>query len=91
MAALMRLRVVPSNGEAYDVNVTPLVIVSAERQFGKGMQQLFGESASYEALCWAAWKASHVSGHVVKPFDEWLQDIDSIEAGEVERVPLANP
>jgi hypothetical protein len=54
----------------------------------KPMTQLFGQDASYEALCWAAWKGSHVSGLVVKPFDEWLDDIDSIEAGDEPRVPL---
>jgi hypothetical protein len=52
------------------------------------MTQLFGQDASYEALCWAAWKGSHVAGLVVKPFDEWLDDIDSIEAGDEPRVPL---
>ena len=88
MAALMRLRVVPAKGEPYEVPVTPKVIVAAERQFAKPMTQLFGQDASYEALCWADWKGSHVSGHVVKPFDEWLDDIDSIEAGDEPRVPL---
>lgn len=88
MAALMRLRVVPSQGEPYEVSVTPKVIVAAERQFSKPMTQLFGENASFEALCWAAWKATHVSGMVVKPFDEWLDDVDSIEGGDDKRVPL---
>jgi len=88
MAALMRLRVVPSEGEPYEVNVTPKVIVASERQFGKPMTQLFGENASFEALCWAAWRATQASGRIVKPFDEWLDDVDSIEAGEADRVPL---
>jgi len=88
MAALMRLRVVPADGATYEVNVTPKVIVAVERQFSKPMSQIFGENASYEALCWTAWKASASSGIIVKPFDEWLDTIDSIEAAEVERVPL---
>lgn len=88
MAALMRLRVVPTGGEPYEVPVTPKVIVAAERQFAKPMTQLFGENASYEALCWAAWKGSQQAGRIVKPFDEWLDDVDSIEAGEEPRVPL---
>jgi len=88
MAALMRLRVVPAQGEPYEVNITPKVIVAAERQFTKPMSQLFGENALFEALCWTAWKASQTSGIIVKPFDEWLDDIDSIEAGEEARVPL---
>lgn len=87
----MRLRVVPSEGEPYEVPVTPKVLVAAERQFGKSMTQLFGESPSYEALCWAAWKGSHVAGRIVKPFDEWLDDIDSIDGSEEPRVPLGTP
>ncbi len=90
MAALMRLRVVPSTGEPYEVNITPKVIVSAERNFGKPMSQLFGDQASFEALCWAAWKGTHASGRVVKPFDEWLDGVESIEAGETNPVPLEN-
>jgi hypothetical protein len=88
MAALMRLRVVPSKEATYEVNVTPKVIVGAERQFAKPMSQIFGENASFEALCWTAWKASQSAGIIVKPFDEWLDEIDSIEAAEAERVPL---
>jgi hypothetical protein len=33
----------------YEVNVTPKVIVGAERQFSKPMSQIFGENASFEA------------------------------------------
>jgi hypothetical protein len=88
MAALMRLRVVPAKDATYEVNVTPKVIVAAERQFAQPMSQIFGENASFEALCWTAWKASQTSGVIVKPFDEWLDDIDSIEAGDEPRVPI---
>lgn len=88
MAALMRLTVQPTTGESYEVTVTPAVIVAAERHFGKGMNQLFGEAMSYEALAWLAWKGTHRAGAVVKPFDEWLDTIEGIEAGEQKRVPL---
>jgi hypothetical protein len=88
MAALMRLRVVSESGEPYEVNISPKVIVAAERHFQKPMSQLFGDSASFEALCWTAWKGTHASGRVVKPFDEWLDGIESIEAGETESLPL---
>lgn len=88
MAALMRLTVTPSTGESYEVTVTPSVIVAAERHFNKGMNQLFGEAMSYEALSWLAWKATHKAGIVVKPFDEWLDNIEGIEAGEEKRTPL---
>lgn len=88
MAALMRLRVIPSQGEPYEVSVGPKVIVAAERQFAKPFTQILGQDMSFEALCWTAWKATHVSGLVVKPFDEWLDDIDMIEAVDEPRVPL---
>ena len=86
--ALMRLRVTLNEGEPYEVPVTPKVIVAAERQFAKPMTQLFGEAASFEAISWAAWKGSQQTGRVVKPFDEWLDDIDSITPVEEPRVPL---
>lgn len=87
----MRLTVQPLTGEPYEISVTPAVIVAAERHFGKGMNQLFGEAMSYEALAWLAWKGTHKAGMVVKPFDEWLEDIDNIEAGSETRVPLETP
>ena len=95
MAGLMRLRVVPTKGEAYEVNITPKVIVAAERQFAKPMTELFGDGASFEALCWTAWQATKYTAtptNPVKPFEEWLDDLDSVEgADEVDRVPLENP
>ena len=90
MAALMRLRVVQSAGDAYEVAMTPKLIVAVERQFAQPISTLFGESTSYEVLCWTAWKGAQASGRVVKPFDEWLDDIDAIEAAEEPRVPLEN-
>ena len=50
MAALMRLRIEPITGDAYEVNVTPKVIVELERHFSKPMTDLFGEGASFEAI-----------------------------------------
>ena len=88
MAALMRLRIEPVQGDAYEVNITPKVIVELERQFAKPMTDLFGEGASFEALYWSAWKGSQVAGRPTKPFDEWLDDIENIEPVEEKRVPL---
>lgn len=88
MAGLMRLRVVPVEGEPYEVPITPKVIVAAEREFGKGLSELFGENARYESLCWAAWKGSQFTQRTTQPFDEWLDGVDAVEAGEEPRVPL---
>lgn len=91
MAAMMRLRVEPQTDDAYEVTITPKVIVAVERQYAKSMTELFGESPAFEPLCWAAWKATQLSGRVVKLFDEWLDDIESIEAVEGNSVPLGTP
>jgi len=89
MAALMRLRIEPITGDAYEVNVTPKVIVELERHFSKPMTDLFGEGASFEAIYWAAWKGTQTVGRPTKPFDEWLEDIEAVEPVEdVKRVPL---
>ena len=92
MAGLMRLRIEPITGDAYEVNVTPKVIVELERQFSKPMTDILSaDSVSFEAIYWAAWKGTQVSGRPAKPFDEWLNDIDSVESVEEARVPLENP
>jgi hypothetical protein len=52
------------------------------------MASLFGEDSSMEVLAWVAWKASHFAGQVVKPFDEWLDDIEMIEAVDEGRAPF---
>jgi hypothetical protein len=88
----MRLRVAQSNGESYELNIGPKVIVEVERHFKKSMSQLFGaDNASYEALCFVAWRGSQLAMKVVKPFDEWLGEIDSIEAVDEKAVPLGTP
>jgi hypothetical protein len=86
--ALMSLAVVRDGGERVVVPVTPKVVVAAERQFHKSMASLFGEDSSMEVLAWVAWKASHFAGQVVKPFDEWLDDIEMIEAVDEGRAPF---
>lgn len=86
--ALMSLAVVRVGGERVVVPVTPKVVVAVERQFHKSMSSLFSEDASMEVLAWTAWKASHFAGQVVKPFDEWLDDIKAIEPEDEGRVPF---
>ena len=71
MAAIMRLRISLAGEAPYEVNVTPKVIVSAERNFGKPMSQLFGENASFEALCWTAWKATTQAEFSLDPAENY--------------------
>lgn len=73
-----------TGGDSVIVKVTPKVVVAAERQFKLPMTKLFSaEEMSYESMAWVAWKAMHTAGHVVKTFDLWLDDLDSV--GFVER------
>jgi hypothetical protein len=89
MAGIMRLRVTETDGGSYDLNIGPKVIVEVERHFKKSMAQLFNaDNASYEALCYVAWRGSQIAGKIVKPFDEWLGEIDGIEAVDEKAVPL---
>lgn len=87
--ALMTLKVVPAEGTAVSVPVTPKVIVACERHFKKGMGELFAAgSASYEAMAFAAHQAMLQSGHEVKTFDAWLDGIDEITTEDTPTVPL---
>jgi|LakMenEpi03Aug12_release.lakeMendotaPanAssembly.Ray.scaffolds.fasta_scaffold662219_3 hypothetical protein len=87
--AVMTLKVVPIEGDAVSVPITPKVIVACERHFKKGMTQLFSaESASYEALAFAAHQAMMQSGHEVKTFDLWLNGIEEISTEETPASPL---
>jgi hypothetical protein len=53
------------------------------------MTQLFSaESASYEALAFAAHQAMMQSGHEVKTFDLWLNGIEEISTEETPASPL---
>jgi hypothetical protein len=89
MAGLMRLRVIEVAGDSYELNIGPKVIVEVERHFKQPMSKLFAaETASYEALCYVAWRGSQLALRVVKPFDEWLGEIDSIEAVDEKALPL---
>jgi len=87
--ALMKLTIVPTNGEPVTVPVTPKVIVACERHFKKGMAELFSaESASFEAMAYAAWQGMLQAGHDVELFDPWLDGIEEITTEETETVPL---
>lgn len=82
---MMNLTVRLAGNEAVTVKVSPKVVVAAERQFKLPMAQLFAaDSMSYEVMAWVAWKGMHVAGHVVKTFDLWLDDLESVEFVTVE-------
>lgn len=89
MAGFGALTVTMKDGESFEVDLSPVVVVAAERHYGKGFPKLVGDEGTLEAMFWVAWKATHFSGRVVEPFDEWLTKV--AEVGNVEQptsVPL---
>jgi hypothetical protein len=80
------------DGSSFNVVAGAKAIVDAERHFNKPLAQLFNQdSMSYESICWLAWRACQLSNRVVKPFDEWLGEIDSVEGTEDQPNPLGTP
>lgn len=68
-----------------DYQVTPFVEVAYERQFNSPISTM----TRNEHLYWLAWKAKHTAGDVVKPFDDWLKDVELVEEPKVDD-PLAS-
>ena len=66
------------SGEVTTVKVTPAVIVAFERQYKVGVGQAFTENVKMEHLMWLAWEAERKSGTPVKPFDEWIEQLDAV-------------
>jgi len=72
----------------------PAAIVAFERKWGLGIGKAMAE-IRVEHLAWlahqAAWReAKNGDGAAVKPFDDWLADLEDIEAiGEDDAAPLA--
>ncbi|HEY7824858.1 MAG TPA: hypothetical protein VIG24_18610 [Acidimicrobiia bacterium] len=65
-------------GSVSEFPVTPKVEVEFERKFGMGIGKAFQEMKREHQhyLCWLAMKQS---GAIVKPFDGWLDEIESTE------------
>jgi hypothetical protein len=75
----LTLRVTDSNGSSNDYTVGPKVQVAFEREWKVGMPKAFASEQKMEHLYWLGWKAQQSSGAVVKPFDGWLDTVESVE------------
>lgn len=82
MAAQLKLTVTKTDGSSRTFPVTPKVIVAFEREFKQGLVSAYSNDNRMEHTYWLAWKAEHAAGHVVKPFDGYLDDIVSVELEE---------
>jgi ribulose bisphosphate carboxylase small subunit len=74
----MTLRVVTDSSSG-EYQVGPKVQVAFEREWKVGLPKAFGDQQRLEHLYWIAWKAVEASGAVVKPFDAWLDTVQSVE------------
>ncbi len=75
----LTLRVTDSNGSSNDYTVGPKVQVAFEREWKVGLPKAFTNDQKMEHLYWLGWKAQQSSGAVVKPFDGWLDTVESVE------------
>jgi hypothetical protein len=75
----LTLRVTTTDGTTNDYAVSPRVQVAFEREFKLGLPQAFTTQQKMEHIYWLSWKAQQSSGAVVKPFDGWLETVESVE------------
>jgi hypothetical protein len=71
-------------GDSNEYQVGPKVQVAFEREWKMGLPKAFSSEQRLEHLYWLGWKAQQASGAVVKPFDGWLEAVDSVEVVEGE-------
>jgi ribulose bisphosphate carboxylase small subunit len=74
----MTLRVITDSSSG-EYQVGPKVQVAFEREWKVGLPKAFGDQQRLEHLYWIAWKAVEASGAVVKPFEAWLDTVQSVE------------
>lgn len=82
-----RAKITKTDGSVASHPVTPKVIVEFERHFKVGLQAAFLNEQHMEHTFWLGWKAEHLAGVVVKPFDSWLDDVAAVELVD-ESAPL---
>jgi hypothetical protein len=81
------------DGTERTLTAGPAAIVAFERKWGLGIGKAMAE-IRVEHLAWlahqAAWREAKAGdGAAVKPFDDWLSDLEDIEAiGEDDAAPL---
>lgn len=75
----MSITVTLDDGAPKSYPVGPRVQVDFEREYKLSMLSAFSSDPKMEHLYWLGWKASHAAGAVVKPFDQWLDDVQSVE------------
>ena len=75
----MRLQIVTKDGTDKIYQITPRIEVAFEREMKGGFHKIFREQEKTEHIYWLAWKCIHVSGDTVKSFDDFLDNIESVD------------
>jgi hypothetical protein len=83
----LTLRVVTEAGTG-DFQVGPKTQVAFEREWKIGLPKAFGDQQKMEYVYWLAWKATQDDGQVVKPFEQWLDTVKSVEMVGADDSPL---
>lgn len=66
------------NGEVHTAPLRPAVIVAFERQYKLGWLAAFTNPDRLEHQLWIAWEALRRHGIAVKPFDEFVSEVDGL-------------
>ena len=76
-------------GEVITVPVTPRAAVNFERHFKVSLTKALTEMEMMEHWFYLGWECVRLSGRVVKPFDGWLEEVQSVQfVGDSEPAPL---
>ena len=74
MAKILKLTVTKLDGTEKTYSVLPVTKVAFEREFKCGLGTM-KETQREEQVYWLAWDATKRAGEVVKPFDDWINDL----------------
>ena len=90
LGSSIRLQVEPKNeGDPYTVGITIKTAIAFEREYKTTLSAAFSDSPSIEHIAWIAWHSTRMSGRVVKPFDQWVEnDMEDITLVEEDEDPL---
>jgi hypothetical protein len=59
--------------------VKPRTVLAFERKFAMGMGKAFTQDQRHEHIYFLGWESMRSSGHVVKPFEAWLDEVEEVE------------
>lgn len=85
---MLKLKIVKADGTTQVLKVGPRVIVAFERHFKAGYGKAL-EERRMEHFLWLAWESERVAGLTPQPFDEWINQVDDIEAVDDDDPPTS--